>query len=235
MKRNEGLKGFTIVELLIVIVVIGVLAAIVIVAFSGIQERARMSGAMSYASQVKRSPEAANTTASLNFDECSGTTASDSSGGNNHGTIVGTATWSSDTPSGSGCSLSFDGTSTRVTTAATIGANYYLKGAWVKITNCSASNNIISGTGSAFYSCLLRAGHNGDWSAVNGGVNLNDNKWHYVALEYDAGILKMFVDGRRVASVSGQAAPTPLTNTIGALNTGNYFAGLIDDVTIIGR
>jgi prepilin-type N-terminal cleavage/methylation domain-containing protein len=34
-------KGFTIVELLIVIVVIGILAAIVIVAFNGVQQRAR--------------------------------------------------------------------------------------------------------------------------------------------------------------------------------------------------
>ena len=34
-------KGFTIVELLIVIVVIGILAALVIVTFSGIQQRAR--------------------------------------------------------------------------------------------------------------------------------------------------------------------------------------------------
>ena len=33
-------KGFTIVELLIVIVVIGILAAITVVAYNGIQERA---------------------------------------------------------------------------------------------------------------------------------------------------------------------------------------------------
>ena len=33
--------GFTIVELLIVIVVIGILAAITIVAFNGVQQRAR--------------------------------------------------------------------------------------------------------------------------------------------------------------------------------------------------
>lgn len=41
MKRSQS--GFTIVELLIVIVVIGILAAITIVAYNGIQERARYS------------------------------------------------------------------------------------------------------------------------------------------------------------------------------------------------
>lgn len=40
MKWREGQGGFTIVELLIVIVVIGILAAITIVAYNGIQNRA---------------------------------------------------------------------------------------------------------------------------------------------------------------------------------------------------
>lgn len=40
-KQQSGSGGFTIVELLIVIVVIGILAAITIVAYSGIQARAR--------------------------------------------------------------------------------------------------------------------------------------------------------------------------------------------------
>ncbi len=43
MQRRSRSQGFTIVELLIVIVVIGILAAIVIVAFNGVQQRARDS------------------------------------------------------------------------------------------------------------------------------------------------------------------------------------------------
>lgn len=45
--RRATQPGFTIVELLIVIVVIGILAAITIVAFNGVQNRAHRSTAMS--------------------------------------------------------------------------------------------------------------------------------------------------------------------------------------------
>lgn len=50
--RKQHSKGFTIVELLIVIVVIGILAAITIVAYNGIQERARASSVSSALSQA---------------------------------------------------------------------------------------------------------------------------------------------------------------------------------------
>lgn len=47
MNRYKTTRGFTIVELLIVIVVIGILAAITIVAYNGVQERARVQKANS--------------------------------------------------------------------------------------------------------------------------------------------------------------------------------------------
>jgi prepilin-type N-terminal cleavage/methylation domain-containing protein len=47
IKRSNHSTGFTIVELLIVIVVIGILAAITIVAYNGIQERARKANLIS--------------------------------------------------------------------------------------------------------------------------------------------------------------------------------------------
>jgi prepilin-type N-terminal cleavage/methylation domain-containing protein len=53
-------RGFTIVELLIVIVVIGILAAITIVAYNGVQSRARNSAAQSAAENMAKKIEAFN-------------------------------------------------------------------------------------------------------------------------------------------------------------------------------
>lgn len=54
MKALSHRSGFTIVELLIVVVVIAILAAITIVAFSGINDRARLSSASSTIAQAQR-------------------------------------------------------------------------------------------------------------------------------------------------------------------------------------
>jgi len=63
LNKNIRQQGFTIVELLIVIVVIGILAAITIVAYNGIQNRGKLASAQSAATNTVKKAEAYNSLA----------------------------------------------------------------------------------------------------------------------------------------------------------------------------
>lgn len=60
LKTMKKDRGFTIVELLIVIVIIAILAAIVIVAYNGITNRAKTSKALAAAQAIQQKAEAYN-------------------------------------------------------------------------------------------------------------------------------------------------------------------------------
>lgn len=227
--------GFTIVELLIVIVVIGILAAITIVAFNGVQERARVASALAFEKQL-RSKYGVDATGSWSFDECSGSSVANSSATANSDTITGVTTWITDTPTGSGCALRFDG-ATRIETQATLGATYYVKGAWTRLTNCTGSNLIsqavTGGAVAALYNpaCRPSAGNNGTWGTVGSATAINDGKWHYVAVIWEAGVMTLYVDGKTVSSAASAAALTNPTGKVSlAAHAGsNFLNGDLDN------
>ena len=72
IKNNQ--KGFTIVELLIVIVVIAILAAITIVAFNGIQNRSKTSAGQSQANSIVKKLEAINAVKGSYYSSSAGLT-----------------------------------------------------------------------------------------------------------------------------------------------------------------
>lgn len=61
MRNTHKQPGFTLVELLIVIVVIAILATISIVAYNGVQDRARTSSGQQLASEIAKKAEIYNT------------------------------------------------------------------------------------------------------------------------------------------------------------------------------
>lgn len=70
--KYRGGQGFTIVELLIVIVVIGILAAITVVAYNGIQDRSRVAKINSDISQIRRAVIIARENASQTLYQVTG-------------------------------------------------------------------------------------------------------------------------------------------------------------------
>jgi prepilin-type N-terminal cleavage/methylation domain-containing protein len=116
-------KAFTLIELLVVISIIGMLSSIAIISTSGSREKARLAAGASFASQLDRINGSSSAGEWL-FSEGAGTTAGDASGGGHIGTLTNGPTWSTDTPSGTGYSLSLNGSNAYVVVPDYYGLKY---------------------------------------------------------------------------------------------------------------
>jgi prepilin-type N-terminal cleavage/methylation domain-containing protein len=236
IREKRRTSGFTIVELLVVIAVIGILATISIVSYQGVREKSRIAAGLAFEQQLI-SKYSGYTTGDWSFDECSGTTTGNRAVAPSTDTIIGTATWITDTPSGRGCALRFNG-ATRIETQASLGATSYVKAAWIRIAPAGPCGNILSkaamnGADAPFWttSCKLTAGYQANYTAVQAPTTINDNLWHYVAAIWENSTLALYIDGKSVATTTGAPAPSPTGGlvSIGSHAGANYFTGDIDN------
>jgi hypothetical protein len=177
------------------------------------------------------------------FDEGSGTTAKDSSGKGNDGTLNGAVTW---VPGWRGTGVEFDGTSGYVGTGKSLLNNAvdFTMCGWVKSQNSNASRIGLFGQNDLIEMGFMN-GNAEVWTAVAGTVNTpwrfnNATEWHHIAVVDSGTSMMIYIDGVLANTGSGG---THTTSTfffnIGGGGvwdpSGNWFDGQIDDVRLYLR
>lgn len=240
-------RAFTIVELLVVVAIIGLMTAIIVVSLNSARTKAR---------------RAANQQLDANFhhnlgdslvgqwllDECSGTIAKDSSGSGYDGALNGSPVWSSDSPFGSGCSVSFDGSNYISVTGLNLRSPSVTMAAWVKPSLLTGDYQIVAKE--AQYKYSMNNGRlyfhisttGGSWNYSGAGSHaLNNKSWQYVVFVVDSNALRysLYLNGQidRVGVMTGPITGFNSNSTyIAAWGGGvSQFVGSIDNVRIYDR
>ena len=232
-------KGFSLIELLVVISVIGLLATFSLVQISGSRENARLAKAKAGSAQMHR---AIGDDAVLvwNFDECSGTVAYDRSEKTNHGTIT-NGTWSTDTPSGQGCSLSFNGTgyvdSTSV--APSISRRNFSASIWFKTIATGDQKFIYNGAPACYLQIMNGFMRNCLSNTVLGTKRIDDNKWHFAVIVADNTSVRIYLDGDTKPQITAPVANGTDANIfrIAGWPSGGWYNyhGLLDEPRVYNR
>ena len=181
------------------------------------------------------------------FDEGTDTTAHDSSGYGNHGTLVNGSTWSNDTPFTytDNHSLSLDGVNDYVSvpfssTNLNLNNSSFTAELWVYINDNNAIDISISqGDGTGKGRTWLGIDTDGEiysWyggTRFDAGFTITENAWHHIAFTYDNSndLQKIFVNGNEEASrtKAGEDADGEYLFGVNKYYENN-FNGLIDEI-----
>ncbi len=243
-------KSFTLIEILVVIVVIGIISSFIIVGLSSVSDKANIAKGQAFSNSLRNSL-LMNLVSEWKLDG----NANDSWGVNN-GTLVGPThlpvlKTGSDCISGS-C-YSFDGTEDYIDCGGSVDfdlTSTFTLNAWIKLISVGSYSAIISKGSSGVNNPYFLAAHsnNNIYLGIRftnlgykekGIGSFSINKWHNVIGIYDGINMYGYVDGV-------MSSKTPWTDTIitlgqnlqlgGRISTSySWFNGLIDDILIYNQ
>lgn len=182
------------------------------------------------------------------FDETMGTTAADSSGNGNDGTLVGDTAW---VAGKFGNALSFDGAGDRVEVArdaslepSNVTVECWVKGSTLKsyqyivakyYTGGHASYGLYTGSSKGLFFYVS----DGSYALSNdAGTGVWDGNWHHIAGTYNGSTLRLYVDGSEVGTGKSVTKTIGYNSTsagklyIGSYGAAYYFTGEIDEVRV---
>ncbi|MCW1891976.1 MAG: prepilin-type N-terminal cleavage/methylation domain-containing protein [Candidatus Uhrbacteria bacterium] len=246
-------RGFTLIELLVVIAIIGLLATFAVVQLAGSREKARVAKGYAFSGQLLRGM-GDDLVGRWDFDECSGTSVADSSGSGNTGSFTAAPAWSTETPTGQGCSMNTSGVNVTIPDNGSLDIPDNLTiSAWLyplAVPAGNAANPISKWTGVADANFALYvfgqtnpnsrtityyANRGGTWSQISPypNIKLELNQWTHVVISYESqkgG--QLYIDGSAIGSRVGAGA---LATNGANLTIGGGFPGYIDDVRVYRR
>ncbi len=252
-------KSFTLIEILVVIVIVGILSAFIIVSMAGVSSRATIAKGQAFSNSIKNSLMM-NLVSEWRLDDASGTTIQDQ-WGTNPGTWYGSGggdytspSWRTSSECVSGGCLAFDGTDdyvdcgnpTSFYPSPNLTISFWLKPSLIKnemvIGKFNGTSSVSSWTwGAWIYNTGRFAFGIGSGSTNNFNANVYEmtaNNWYQAVISYNGSSsnIKFYVNGQYLPGKDIIITVIPrVTNNsyyvAGDLATA-YFSGSIDDVRI---
>jgi hypothetical protein len=184
-----------------------------------------------------------------NLDETSGVLAADSSGNNNHGTLVNGPAWIAGKIANG---LSFDGVNDYISLGDPVSlrpANFITLAAWVRFNNTSSNRQIISKDDSQYplNETFVRINAGGAVVCAVGGVRVTvtpgvvTGQWIHLACTYDGSNIRLYVNGvqrgmvARTGTIPDEVGIGWLIGARTPTSPAIFMSGLLDDVRIYSR